>query len=283
MNVGVMEPRDGAVPFDGRVGEVASSERPLTAALEREGSSDPDADVLNTQFVASVSHELRTPLTAICAALGLLAMGTAGALPAPAAAVVQVAQRNAMRLLRLVDDLLDLQRLQHGGLAIARTAFAVDEVIAQSVEALGILAGQAGVTVRTVRCGCAACGDPCRVMQVLVNLLANALKVAPAGSAVDVEAESEDGYVRISVRDRGPGVPAALGDAVFQPFVQAAPNRAGERGSAGLGLPICRSIVRRHGGRIGTANHADGGATFWFTLPLAAEASVPAAAAPGQP
>jgi signal transduction histidine kinase len=226
-------------------------------------------DQQQAQFVSSVSHELRTPLTAIRGSLELLRDGDAGPLSPEATAVVAVAARGTERLGRLVDDIIDLERLESGSFGMTAVPTAVGPLVEHAIALLGPLAEEYDVRLvdRLPADAAWASCDADRVLQVLVNLLGNALKYAPAGSAVTVSVVVDDRLVRVAVADSGRGIPEAELEAVFGRFHQVAPADDARRGGTGLGLAICKAIVEAHGGTIRVAN--DSGAVFTFTLPAA--------------
>jgi len=221
-----------------------------------------------------VSHELRTPLTSLRGSLGLLTLGVLGELPGPAREVVSIAERNTTRLVSLINDILDLERIQAGQLALDQRPTPLAAVLRSARETVDALAGQHEIAIEVPDADDLVLGDHDRLVQVAVNLLSNAIKFSPPGSPVLVEARREGHMVRVSVSDRGRGVPATLREAIFEPFRQVESNDARLKGGSGLGLSICRAIVEQHGGTIGVEAHDGPGATFWFTLPAAE--SVPA-------
>lgn len=238
-------------------------------------------DSMKLEFVTAVSHELRTPLASIRGALEMLHDGDAGDLPPQALSMVGVASRGSERLTRLVDDIIDLERLESGTFGFRPGEHAVGGLIADAVRSLECLAQESTVEVGTDVVESVAWCDPDRVTQVLVNLLGNALKFAPAGSRVTVGARPESGDVLLWVSDQGAGIPADQVEAIFDRFHQVEMDESRQRGGAGLGLTICRHIVLRHGGRIWVDTGA-AGSTFWFTLP-GPGTSPPQLARPGGP
>jgi PAS domain S-box-containing protein len=228
-----------------------------------------EADRMKGHFVSVVSHELRTPLTSMRGSLGLLEGGVAGELPQEARTLVGIALQNCERLWRLVDDLLDLEKMAEG-----RSAFRVD-ALDWNAQLAGALASGRGLEKQY---GVAfelaptpplrVMGDPDRLAQVLANLMLNAAKFSPAGGTITLSAESRpNARVRTSVRDRGPGVPAEFRSRIFRPFEQADDGDARTSTGTGLGLAISREIVEQLGGAIGFDDAPGGGAIFWFDLP----------------
>jgi len=229
------------------------------------------AERVKDELVSVVGHELRTPLTSIRGALGLLHAGVLGELPDEASAMIAAAISNTDRLARLVDATLDVERIEAGRLELARTPVAARTVVAQSVQAVQAAADAAGVAIE-VEVEVEALtldGDADRLVQVLVNLLGNAITFSPPAGVVTVRAREHDGAAHVSVHDDGRGIPAEQLEAVFERFGQVDASDAREKGGTGLGLPIARGIVAAHGGRIWVESPPGAGATFHLTLPLA--------------
>ena len=240
----------------------------LTIAVVEDISERKKIERMKNEFVSVVGHELRTPLTSIRGSLGLLAGGVAGELPSEAGQMVRLAVDNTDRLVRLVNDMLELERFDAGRTELDRRPSALVDLAAAASRAVDALAEAAGValisTVRDIR----LLADPDRVIQALVNLLGNAVKFSPRGGKVTLSAEPRGHMALISVADEGPGIPAEKLASIFERFTQVDSSDARDKGGTGLGLAITRAIVERHGGRIWAENGATGGATFRFTLPV---------------
>jgi len=260
-------------PLEAQLYEVEVPGGRLVAAHVRDLSERHEVDRLKRQFVSMVSHELRTPLTSIRGSLGLLAAGAVGPLPEGAAEIVAIAERNTTRLVTLINDILDLERLEGGRMELDRRPTPVAAVLRSAREAVDALAAQSGVGIDVSDTDGVVFGDRDRLVQVVVNLLSNAIKFSPPGSRVRLEARPEGPDVRVSVSDEGRGVPPALREAIFEPFRQVESDDARLKGGTGLGLAICRAIVAQHGGSIGVDAHEGPGATFWLTLPAAEPAT----------
>lgn len=225
------------------------------------------------ELVSTVSHELRTPLSSILGGLTLLRDGRAGALGPEAGALVDIALRNAQRLLRVVGDLLDLDKIAAGRLVLDRRPCDLIRLVEDAVAQHRVLAERQGVTLATTvgpRCAVAAV-DPDRMLQVLGNLLANAIKFSPERGVVTVALADHGTFWRIRVSDEGPGVPPAFRPRLFTRFAQGHPAPRGGQAGTGLGLAICKAIVEEHGGAIALDTAAaDGkatGAAFHVDLP----------------
>ena len=246
-----------------------------------------EVDRLKSEFVSMVSHELRTPLTAIRGSLGLLAGGALGALTPSATRMVDIALVSSERLTRLINEILDLERMDAGALPMELDTHSVRSLIDTAVAQAAVLALEAGVQLQVLRADGEVRADADRVVQTLLNLLGNAIKYSEPGQEVQVSAGRRGSFVEFEVADSGRGIPEDKLDAVFARFQQVDSSDAREKGGSGLGLAISRSIVERLGGRIWAANRPGGGALFRFTLPTAtASAATPTvrrpASDPGQ-
>ena len=233
----------------------------------RDVSERHEVERLKKEFVSTVSHELRTPLTSIRGSLSLIASGVLGELPAEAQEAVEIADRNALRLIGLINDILDLERFESGKLEMHMGEVAVEDVLQRSAEAVRGVAEKHGVTLEIKGEPARAWGDADRLVQVVVNLVGNAVKFSSAGQSVTLEAEKKPPFVEVRVIDRGRGIPKPLQDAVFERFKQVEASDAREKGGTGLGLAICKTIVERHGGEIGVTSEEGRGSTFFFRVP----------------
>jgi PAS domain S-box-containing protein len=235
-----------------------------------------EIEKMKQEFVAVVSHELRTPLTAIRGSLGLLVGGAVGELPEAAERMVRIALDNSDRLTRLINDILDLERIGSGDLPMEFAVVDAAEVVSATLTALESLAASAGVRLRTgIVQGRVHC-DSDRIVQALTNLVGNAIKFSPAGGQVTVSARQENSHVTFEVADQGRGIPPDKIATVFERFQQVDSSDAREKGGTGLGLPITKSIVERHGGRVWVDSVLGQGSTFRFTLPAARPAGASA-------
>jgi signal transduction histidine kinase len=235
-----------------------------------------ESERMKDEFLSIVGHELRTPLTSIRGSLGLLEAGVLGELPEDATNMVAVAVVNTDRLVRLIGDVLDIERMAAGGLLLEPEPTPAKELVSQSLQVLQASADAAGVTLRSDVAPIGVMADGDRIVQVLVNLVGNAVKFSPPGSVVKVTVERNHRCAIFSVVDAGRGIPADRLEAIFERFRQVDASDAREKGGTGLGLPIARGIVDRHGGRIWAESREDEGSTFRFTLPVAVEDLAPA-------
>ncbi|MBX6770498.1 MAG: response regulator [Chloroflexi bacterium] len=243
---------------DGRVVGLVSVGRDVTEAKAIERMKD--------EFISVVSHELRTPLTSIRGALGLLASGLVGSLPERGQQMLAIAVKNTDRLVRLINDILDIERIESGKVVMQKQPCRLPDLFQQAVEAVQGSAERSGVRILTTPVEAWVEADPDRIVQVLTNLLGNAIKFSPENGTVWLSAAREGGTVVIRVRDQGRGIPSEKLEVIFERFQQVDASDAREKGGAGLGLAICRSIIQQHGGRIWAESTPGQGSTFLFTL-----------------
>lgn len=245
------------------------------STIGRDITSYKEIDQLKSEFISTVSHELRTPLTAIRGSLGLLQGGIAGDLPELAQEMVTIARDNSDRLIRLVNDLLDLEKMGSGKMELRKSIQDISTLIAAAVRDLAPTAENAHVSL-VIENGVHAQVnvDPDRITQVLVNLIGNAIKFSPAGSSVEVGAIAvSPQLLRIYIRDHGPGIAREDFERLFRKFSQVDAGSTRARGGTGLGLAISKSLVEMHGGTISVSSEVGKGATFWFELPTEVHAN----------
>jgi signal transduction histidine kinase len=225
-----------------------------------------EVERLKNGFLLTVSHELRTPLTSIRGSLGLLASGAVGALSDEVVEIVAIAERNAVRLMALIDDILDLERLETGKIELQFAPIPVEPILRRAIESVATFGQRDGVTVEAPEVSSMIWADADRIVQVLVNLLSNAVKFSPPGGVVTIGVEPRGSWVEFRVTDRGRGVPVAHRRSIFERFRQVQTSDAREKGGTGLGLAICKSIIEQHGGTIGVESEEGGGTSFWFRV-----------------
>jgi PAS domain S-box-containing protein len=269
----VLLTRDGReIPVEMTAGLAGSGEDAFVTLFMHDISQRKEVERLKNEFVATVSHELRTPLTSISASLALLSDGIAGDLPPDAKQLVDIANNSSGRLVRLIGDVLDTQKMEAGRMAIEREVQPVTPVAEGAVAAMRSFAGQAGVALDcVVEAGAhdaLAAIDRDRLTQVLANLLSNAVKFSEPGTVVTTRIALRGDQVRLSVEDHGSGIPEAFRGRVFQRFAQADGADSRRKGGTGLGLSICKAIVEGHGGVIGFDSRVGDGTTFWVELPV---------------
>jgi len=225
-----------------------------------------------SEFISVVSHELRTPLTSIRASLGLLDAGVLGELPEKAKSIVKVANRNSERLITLVNDILDMDKLISGKMTIHFERLNMVELVQQSIEANEGYATTYQVrfilTDKTKRKE--VVGDAGRLSQVMANLLSNAAKFSPAKGQIDIRISNTGRQIKVEVEDRGAGIPQEFQPHIFGKFAQADHGNTRHQGGTGLGLNISHMLIQKMSGKIGFTTESGKGTIFWITLPLAA-------------
>ncbi len=253
--------------------------------IERDRAKDKEeaaesATRIMDEFVATVSHELRTPLTSIAASLGLLTGGMGGALPAAAAHLIAIAHANTQRLVRLINDILDIGKIDAGMMTFNLAPVDLRTIAQQGIEANRAFAEQHNTSIRldAGSVSCVVCADADRLTQVVANLLSNAVKFSPPGAEVAVMIERHSGMGRITVRDHGVGIPEAFKSRIFEKFAQADSSDTRQKGGTGLGLSIVKKIVAQHSGEVGFAAAPGGGTIFHVDIPLWNEATDAASA-----
>jgi len=222
-----------------------------------------DLDRVKTEFVSTVSHELRTPLTSIRGALGLLSSGLMGNMDGKSQNLLRIASSNTERLIRLINDILDLERMESGKAPASLRRCSLLDLAREAIETMIAMAEAAKIrlTLHSFATQDAIYfnADPDRILQVMTNLLSNAIKFSPAGSIVSVQIHADVESVYLKVIDRGRGVPTDKLESIFNRFQQVESTDASKKGGTGLGLAICRSIVLQHGGVIWAQGNQNGG------------------------
>jgi len=254
----------------GKVVERDGAGRPLrTVGTITDIGERKRVERIKTEFVSTVSHELRTPLTSIHGSLGLVLGGAVGDVPAPAGDLLRIAESNSERLIGLVNDILDIEKIESGRMEFRMEVVDLNALAEQVVTANRGYADRLGVTVNVVTGADPAevLGDPIRLAQVVTNLLSNAAKFSPEGETVEVAVRQRNGALRVEVTDRGPGIPEGFRDRVFDRFTQADSSDTRRVGGTGLGLSICRAIIDAHGGTIGFDSDPGTQTRFHFELP----------------
>ena len=249
------------VNFQKDVIAVIAQGRDVTAQLE--------AERMKKEFTSTLSHELRTPLTSIIGSLQLINSGVMGDVDKEVGELTMVAERNGQRLLDLINDILDIEKIESGKVTLAPEVMRVDELVRESLvlnKAFGerfkvSFQSQGDIAQRQVH------ADRKRLLQVMTNLLSNAAKFSPEGGIVEISTEDAGPNVRIAVHDRGSGIPEAFRSRIFGRFTQADSTATRQKGGSGLGLAICKRLVELMRGRIGFDDRPGGGTTFWFELP----------------
>ncbi len=250
----------------------ASISRPADALFTvflHDISERRQVEEMKNEFIATVSHELRTPMTSIRASLSMLVDGGAGELPPDVQHLVNIAYQSSERLVRLVNDVLDIEKIEAGKMEFRSEDLPVAPLLEEAFNAVRGSAAQRPVALERHGDGrgLQVRGDHDRLVQVLVNLLSNAIKYSPQFNSVTLACAAVPKVVRLSVSDNGPGIPKEFRARVFEKFGQADSSDTRLKGGTGLGLAICRAIVEQHGGSIGFDTEEGRGTTFHVTLP----------------
>lgn len=226
-------------------------------------------DRIKSEFISTVSHELRTPLTSIMGSLGLIRGGAFGEMPDEMQDMVEIAYMNSDRLVALINDILDIEKLESGSMTFVPEELDVMELVEASLRENKGFADRFGVSLaigRRVK-GARLMADSMRLRQVMTNLISNAVKFSPEGEEVEVSAMRRKGRVRISISDKGPGIPKDFEDRIFGKFAQADSSDTRQITGTGLGLSICKAIIEKQGGVIDFKSKSGKGATFYFEMP----------------
>lgn len=226
-----------------------------------------EVERMKNEFLSVVSHELRTPLTSIRGSLGLLAGGAVGDLPPTAQRMVTIAVASSERLTRLLNDILDIERIEAGNLPMDLRQRDAADLVREAATEMSDLAASVGVRIEIGGVSGHVFADADRIVQTLVNLLSSAVKFSPEGGVVRVDAQPAGSHVMFRVSDEGRGIPRDKLESIFERFEQVDSSDAREKNGAGLGLPISRGIVERHGGQMWVDSEVGAGTVFRFSLP----------------
>jgi PAS domain S-box-containing protein len=263
--------KDGRrIAVDLGLSEMRIGNRRLFIGIVRDISARLEIERLKSGFVSTVSHELRTPLTSISGSLGLLAGGVAGELPPKATRLIDIAKLNAERLVRLINDILDLEKAESGRLEFRLEAQRIKAVVQHAIDVNRAYAQGFGVAIELDPRSDDAMVliDRDRMVQVLTNLISNAAKFSPRGGAVRLEIRAKDDTAQIAVRDQGTGIPEEFQKRIFQKFAQADSSDSRAKGGTGLGLSIAKTIVEQLGGNIAFESTPEQGTSFFVNLPI---------------
>ncbi|OHC72638.1 MAG: hypothetical protein A3B62_02450 [Rhodospirillales bacterium RIFCSPLOWO2_01_FULL_65_14] len=260
-------------PMEIAVNEVPFGNERMFVGIVRDITERKEVERLKGEFVSTVSHELRTPLTSIRGSLGLLTGGAVGKVPEEARAMIEMAEKNATRLISLVNDILDMEKLESGSMEFRFERLDLARLVRHGISANDGYAREFGVAFVLGKSdkNVFVTGDHDRLTQVLANLLSNAAKFSPKGEKVEITVSRRNGLGRVSVADRGPGIPREFQGKIFGRFTQADASDSRKVGGTGLGLNISKTIMEKHGGAIRFDTEPGRGTTFHFELPLAEE------------
>jgi PAS domain S-box-containing protein len=222
---------------------------------------------MKDEFISVVSHELRTPLTSIYGALGMLASGSIDPQSDKAKRLVNIAVNSTERLIRMINDILDIERIESGQVRMLKERCTVTDLLTTAVNTVQPLAEQAEVSIVISTIPEFICADADRIVRALTNLLSNSIKFSAPGQTIDCKVEREPGYLLFQVRDRGRGIPADKLESIFERFQQVDSSDSRNHEGTGLGLAISRTIVQQHSGQIWVESVVGEGSTFFFRLP----------------
>lgn len=263
--------KDGTTfPIELAVSEMTLNGEKLYAGMVRDITERKQMDKMKNEFISTVSHELRTPLTSIRGSLGLISGGAVGKLPEQAKDMLKIASKNTERLLLLINDILDIQKIESGQMAFNFQSLDIMSFLERAVEENASYGEQHGVkfVIANEIENFQIYGDKDRMMQVMANLLSNAAKFSPDDETVEISVAHHHGdTIRISITDHGEGIPEAFQPKLFDKFTQSDSSDTRQKGGTGLGLSITKIIVEKHGGRIGFVSREGIGTTFYIELP----------------
>jgi signal transduction histidine kinase len=237
------------------------------AQLRRDISDRKAIERMKDEFISVVSHELRTPLTSLHSALKILSTGRLGTLSADGQQLLEIADENTERLVRLVNNVLDLQRIEAGEVTLDKQVCNAADLMVQATEVMQLMAEQHGVKFINQPQNIQLWVDSDYILQALTNLLSNAIKFSSSGGMVWLTVESQVSEVLFQIRDEGQGIPDDKLESIFERFQQVDSSDSRKKGGTGLGLAICRKIIEQHGGKIWAESALGQGSRFAFTLP----------------
>lgn len=261
---------DGSVfPIELAVSEMWLGKKRMFSGIVRDITERKRVEKIKNEFISTVSHELRTPLTSIRGSLGLITGGAIGELPEKIQEMLKIASNNTERLLLLINDILDIQKIESGQMAFRFKTIELMPLIKQALSDCSGYAEQHNIRflIRKELPGVFIFADPDRLSQVVSNLLSNAAKYSPEGDVVEISLAHHQGRVRLSVTDHGPGIPEEFHDRLFEKFTQSDSSDTRQKGGTGLGLNISKAIVEKHGGQISFITKEGIGTTFFVDLP----------------
>lgn len=279
--------KDGSeFPAEASISKLQLGQEIVYTVYLQDVSDRKQVERMKDEFVSVVSHELRTPLTSIHGSLGMLASGLIKPDSEQGKRLLQIAVDSTDRLVRLINDILDIERIESGKVKMEKQTCNVADLIAQAINVMQPLADKAKVTLSVSSLSQQLWADPDRIVQTLTNLLSNAIKFSTPGSTVWLSAELVSGgdftpsphfpnyHILFTVRDTGRGIPSDKLESIFERFQQVDSSDSRNHEGTGLGLAICKSIVQQHGGEIWVDSQLNEGSTFYFTLPVLQDAHI---------
>lgn len=263
-------------PVEIDVSEIIIEGKKLTLLVIRDITERKKIEKMKNEFVSTVSHELRTPLTSIKGSLGLVTSGVFGVFPEKVNELLNIANINCTRLTNLINDILDLEKIKAGKYEFIYEELEINSLIEQSVILNQSYADQFGMKLKVIKLAEESYikADKNRILQVLSNLISNAVKFSKLGGEVTITSENENGKIKISVKDKGIGIPDESKYKIFSVFSQVDSSDTKSKGGTGLGLSISKLITENMGGEIGFDSVAGEGSTFFFIMPTIVKGSI---------
>jgi PAS domain S-box-containing protein len=247
--------------------EVADEQKTIVVFLDK--TAEQELERVKREFVAMITHEIRTPISSVYGILALLEEGALGEMTAKGKKLTGSVKVTCKRIISLINDLLDLEKIQAGKFTLERKQVSVRFAMDTSLDNVISLAGERNITIDLPQTELCCYADEDRLVQVIVNLISNAIKYSDDNSTIKLGIEDSDGgFLRFSVLDRGRGIPEDKIGKIFDQFEQVELADATKKGGTGLGLAICHAIVKEHGGDIGVISKPNEGSCFWFTMPV---------------
>ena len=261
------------IPIEVSMNEFETLEGKRHLVLVIDVTERHEVERLKQEFISMVSHELRSPLNSVLGFLEMLPEGIYGDLNPTGQEKVTVAERNVNRLIRLINDLLEIDRTEAGRLSMEIDDIPIKPLIDRSVDAVKALADKENITITVSDSDTIVTADGDRIVQVIVNLLSNAIKYSPKGGKIEVTTTTQEDWLEVRVKDEGRGIPEQYKALIFEKFQQVNSSDWRQKGGTGLGLAISKAIVDQLHGSIGVESEEGKGSTFWFRLPLRKVAS----------
>lgn len=255
-------------PAEASISKLQLKGETVFTVILRDTSDRKVVERMKDEFISIVSHELRTPLTSIHGSLGMLASGLLEAEPETGKRLLEIAVDSTERLIRLINDVLDVERIESGKVTMDKQNCNVADLMTNAANVMQAMAEKFGVMLSVTPIPLNIWADSDRIIQTLTNLLSNAIKFSSQGATVRLSAEQQGDQVLFQVKDQGRGIPADKLETIFERFQQVDASDSRNQDGTGLGLAICRNIVQQHGGQIWVESILGEGSTFYFTLPI---------------
>lgn len=268
LEIEVTNLKQAVIPIEVSTNEFATVEGNRHLVLVIDVTERHEVERLKQEFISMVSHELRSPLNSVLGFLEMLPEGIYGDLNQTGKEKVDVAERNVNRLVRLINDLLEIDRTESGRLTMNIEDVSIKMLIERSVDAVKALADKQNIGISVSERDALVTADGDRLVQVIVNLLSNAIKYSPAGGLIEIDTLIQEGWLEVRVKDEGRGIPEKYRALIFEKFQQVAASDWREKGGTGLGLAISKAIIDQMNGSIGVESEEGKGSVFWFRLPL---------------